>query len=94
MWHEKHYASRQIFLLWMFTSMILTQYYNSYLISILTVPQFEPPIDTVDDLIHALKRNSYQLFTHNKFAYNKELEQSRYSDEDALMYHIGHKLNE
>ena len=76
----------------MLAALILTAIYNSIFNSILAVPQFQAPIDTIDDLIGAIKDDSHQIFLGQNFElFRKGFIKSR--PDNKVFYQIGKHIN-
>jgi len=59
-----------IYGVWLFATLILSTAYSSIFYSILTIPIYDKPIDTIDDLVRVAKSDShYLLLKGNSFYY-------------------------
>lgn len=81
-----------MFLFWAFVSLILGQFYGSFLYAFLTIPKTEPPLDSVDDLERALRSNQYWLYTHEKFGLRRDLVTRALTGEQGLLGAIGNEI--
>ena len=52
--------------MWTISALILSNYYSNYYFSILTVHEYERPIDSVQDLANVAAHDSKDIITYSK----------------------------
>ena len=71
--------------------LILSNIFTSALFSIITVPVYYPPLDSVEDLIGAIRQNTHSIWFVKDFPAIDIFVNSAYDNED--LHEIGEKIN-
>ncbi|KAI2806526.1 hypothetical protein BLOT_008483 [Blomia tropicalis] len=87
-WKERGNSSRLKYGVWMFSTLILSTNYNSIFYSLLTLPQYERPIDTVNDLMESIKDDSHTIWTQSNYEYLRRMFQ-RSPPQFKVLHEIG-----
>ena len=68
---DNHLTQRQIYTIWLLSSIIFANLYSSELYSVLTVPKYEKAIDTVKDMQQMLQNNErFIRFKQNSYLWS------------------------
>jgi len=88
---ESHQSTRLIYAVWMLSVLILANCYTTLLYSMLTIPEYAPSIDTLEDLETAAKTDSHYILTWSGSSY---LSQLIYAEpENHFYYTVGQHIN-
>lgn len=87
-WKERGNSSRLKYGVWMFSTLILSTNYISIFYSLLTLPQYERPIDTVNDLMESIKDDSHTIWTQSNYEYLRRMFQ-RSPPQFKVLHEIG-----
>ena len=79
LFRENHTILRILLATWLISSLIFTQFFNSYFFSILSVPEYAKPIDTIDDLVR-ISNQDFKLIFRKTFPYYKMLIDAKLED--------------
>lgn len=71
--------------------LVLTNLYNSVFFSLLTVPEYRNPINTIDDLLNSIRDDNYAVITLQNSSYLKEFNVAK--PIDRIYYEIGRNIN-
>lgn len=82
---------RMIYLVWIYLVLVISTLFGSTLYAVVTVPPSRRPLDSVDDLLSALRRGSHSLWFVKDFPVVEWFVNSR--AEDAVYYEIGQRIN-
>lgn len=64
-----HSQTRWFYFLWFLTALVLSNSYCGRFYSILALPEMEPPIDTVEDLLHLANEDKIMITTFKTASY-------------------------
>lgn len=87
-----HNSERLLLATWMITSLILSTVYCTLFFALITVPQYERPIDTREDLLRVAQSDSHFLLTRGHSAFQTMFIYAR-RNQNALFYEIGRHMN-
>ncbi|KAJ6221499.1 hypothetical protein RDWZM_000044 [Blomia tropicalis] len=76
---------------WIICTLILSTGYSSAFYSILTIPQYEKPIDSIDALIDAVDSQNYDLINVDKSLYTYHMIYA--TRENYIFYKLGQNIN-
>ena len=76
---------------WMLSVLILANSYGGRFYSILTLPEFEPPIDTLTDIERIAQNDQGSLQTFHDSSYLQMFLTAK--PEDSILYTIGQHMN-
>lgn len=82
---------RLIYFVWIYLVLVISTLFGSTLYAVVTVPPSRRPLDSVDDLLSALRRGSHSLWFVRDFPVVEWFVNSR--PEDAVYYEIGQRIN-
>ena len=71
---------------WMFVSLILANIYSSTFYSILTITEYEHPIDSVEDLFIAATQDTHWIYIANRTFFNTLVNKA--TPQDGLIWQI------
>lgn len=91
-WRETYLSSRLKYAVWMLAALILSQIYISIFNSIITVPEYEPPIDKITDLLNAISDDSHYIYMAENFGIFRRAFK-RASARNRVFHQIGRHLN-
>ncbi len=77
----------------MLAALILAQIYNSIFNSIITVPEYDPPIDSVADLLKAINDDSHLIYLAANFGVFKYAFLKATPERNRVFHQIGRHLN-
>ncbi|XP_066948588.1 glutamate receptor-like [Macrobrachium rosenbergii] len=84
----RSWCARSLFYSWFFFSLIVWSLYSGTFISVLTFPIYEKPVDSVQDLLDAMRHRGTKLMLgcggHHENLFNQKAEQKTYQDIWAL----------
>jgi len=69
--------------MWILSALILSNGYSSSFYSILIVPEYDPPIDSTQDLIRSAQSDSKRIVMNGRSIYWYDI---AHSDEDNYVY--------
>lgn len=82
---------RVVYIIWMYLVMIISTLFGSTLFSIVTVPASGRPLDSVDDLLTALRKGSHSLWFVKDFPVIEWFVNAQ--PDDSVYYEIGQRIN-
>lgn len=89
---EKIISVRMILSSILFASFVLNQFFSTEFFSLITVKQYETPVDTLDDIARFCANDANEVWSVKVMAFNKVLQTTAQS-QNALFHSIGVKLN-
>lgn len=90
--HGQRLSQQILYSVWLFSALILSTAYGAYFYSLITVPEFEPAIDTTEDLLEAISDDSRTILSYTKAIYLHKF-YSATPESNNLYYQIGRHLN-
>ena len=82
---------RILYALWLLSAVVLTTTYSGFFFSLLSLPPVATPVDSIEDMVRAIQRDSYKVATVEGSFY-MDLFQSATS-EDYSLYLISKQFN-
>lgn len=90
--HQQRLSSQILYSAWLISALILSTAYGGYFYSLITVPEFEPAIDTTEDLLEAISDDRRIILFYTKAIYLHKF-YSATPETNNLYYQIGRHLN-
>src|SRR5699024_3152582 len=89
---KQAFSVRLLYSCWMLSAVVLVTIYSCFFYSSLTLPKFEPLVDTVDDLVRLAQSDHYRVYQKNGSTNIRKLIVSSLPEHGPL-YIIGQHIN-